>query len=212
MKIDLKEITREIKEGDLTGFKTLVEAFKDKAFSLCMKILKEKNESEDALQDSFIRLYNSIQSGKFEERSSLSTYFYTIVYNTAIEYYRKNRSKNFNIVSFEVNEASFREGDEITRNLGIISRKTADTSSTENYVTSKEVNGIISEYINSLPEHYSVILTMFYINELNINEISEILRIPTGTIKNRIFRAREKLKEILLSNFRKEELLEYVLN
>lgn len=212
MKIDLKEITKEIKEGNLKGFKTLVEAFKDKAFSLCMKILKEKNESEDALQDSFIKLYNSIQSGKFEERSSLSTYFYTIVYNTAIEYYRKNRSKNFNIVSFEVNEASFREGDELTRNLGFIGRKPPDISSTENYVTSKEVNGIIGEYLNSLPEHYSVILTMFYINELNINEISEILRIPSGTIKNRIFRAREKLREILLANFKKEELLEYVLN
>ncbi|MBN1632741.1 MAG: sigma-70 family RNA polymerase sigma factor [Ignavibacteria bacterium] len=212
MKTNLKEITKEIKEGDLTGFKTLVEAFKDKAFSLCMKILKEKNESEDALQDSFIKLYNSIQSGQFEEKSSLSTYFYRIVYNTAIEYYRKYRAKNFNIVSFEVNESSFREGDELTRNLNIITRKTGNTSSTENDVTLDEVNGIINEYLNSLPEHYSVILTMFYINELSINEISEILRIPSGTIKSRIFRAREKLKEILLSNFRKEELLEYVLN
>lgn len=212
MKIDLTEITKEIKEGNLNGFKTLVEAFKDRGFSLCMKILKEKNESEDVLQDSFIKLYNSLQSGKFEERSSISTYFYKIVYNTAVENYRKNRAKNFNIVTFEVNESSFREGDELTRNLNIIKNKKGDTSSTENDVVLKEVSGIINEYLNSLPEHYSVILTMFYINELSINEISGILKIPSGTIKNRIFRAREKLREILLANFKKEELLEYVLN
>lgn len=212
MKIDLKEITKEIKEGNLNGFKTLVEAFKDRGFSLCMKILKEKNESEDVLQDSFIKLYHSLQSGKFEERSSISTYFFKIVYNTAVENYRKYRAKNFNIVSFEVNESSFREGDELTRNLNIIKNKKGDTSSTENDVVLKEVSGIVNEYLNSLPEHYSVILTMFYINELSINEISEILKIPSGTIKNRIFRAREKLREILLANFKKEELLEYVLN
>jgi RNA polymerase sigma-70 factor (ECF subfamily) len=212
MKIDLKEITKEIREGNLNGFKTLVEAFKDRGFSLCMKILKEKNESEDVLQDSFIKLYHSLQSGKFEERSLISTYFYKIVFNTAVEYYRKNRAKNFNIVSFEVNESIFREGDELTRNMNIIKNKKEETSSTENDVTLKEVSGIINEYLNSLPEHYSVILTMFYINELSINEISEILKIPSGTIKNRIFRAREKLREILLANFKKEELLEYVLN
>ena len=212
MKIDFKEISQEIKNGDLSGFKNLVDAFKDKAFSLCMKILKDKGESEDALQDSFIKLYYSMQTGKFEGKSSLSTYFYSIVYNTAIEYYRKYRSKNFNIISFEVNESSFREGDELTRNLNIVTSRKNESPSTETDVLQKEVGNIINEYINSLPEHYSVILTMFYINELSINEITEILKIPSGTIKNRIFRAREKLKEILLMNFKKEELLEYVLN
>ena len=59
-------------------------------------------------------------------------------------------------------------------------------------------------------EHYSVILTMFYVNELSHKEISEILSLPLGTIKNRIFRAKEKLKEVLLRKYPTEELLEYI--
>jgi len=212
MKVDIKEISKQIREEDYSGFKSLVDLLKDRAFSLCLKILKDKNEAEEALQDSFMKLYNSIIEGKFQDKSTISTYFYTIVYNTSIEYYRKYHSKYFNIVSFEVNESVFKEGDELTMNLNFITNIKSNGNTTEKQISVKEIGEIIKDYISSLPEHYSVILTMFYINELSINEITEILKIPSGTIKNRIFRAREKLKEILLANFKKEELFAYVVN
>jgi len=69
---------------------------------------------------------------------------------------------------------------------------------------------IINDYINSIPEQYSVILNMFFLNDLSHEEISQILKIPVGTVKNRIFRAKEKLKELLFRTFKKEELLDYI--
>jgi RNA polymerase sigma-70 factor (ECF subfamily) len=73
-----------------------------------------------------------------------------------------------------------------------------------------EVSKIIRNYITSLPEQYSVILTMFYINDLSHEEISNILKLPVGTVKNRIFRAKAKLREIILKKYSEEEILQYV--
>ena len=81
---------------------------------------------------------------------------------------------------------------------------------TEKIVSESEIQHIVSEYVNSIPEQYSIILTMFYMNELTLEEISHILKLPMGTVKNRIFRAKEKLREVLLKVFSKEEIIEYI--
>lgn len=85
-----------------------------------------------------------------------------------------------------------------------------DGYSTEKVIEQGEVKKIINDYINSIPEQYSVILNMFFLNDLSHEEISQILKIPVGTVKNRIFRAKEKLKDLLFRAFKREELLDYI--
>ena len=168
---------------------------------------------EDALQDAFMKLYRAIMSGSYEAKSKFSTYFYTIVYNSAVDLYRKYNVKSFNITSIEINESYYNEGDELKVNVESRADKysvNTDDYSTEKTVTESEVSMIINQYINEIPEQYSVILNMFFLNGLSHEEISQILRIPVGTVKNRIFRAKEKLKELLFRHFNKEELLEYI--
>ncbi len=82
--------------------------------------------------------------------------------------------------------------------------------STDRKFSESEIQSIILNYINSIPEQYSVILTMFYINDLSHEEISDILKLPIGTVKNRIFRAKAKLREIILKKYSEEEILQYV--
>ncbi len=178
-----------------------------------MKILKNREEAEDALQESFIKLFRALVSNGFESRAKFSTYFYTIVYNTAVDYYRKYYSRAFNVTSIEVHEAYYNDGDELTRDFEpMIDRSVygEDSLSTEKNLDIAEVQRIIRGYINTIPQQYSVILNMFFINELSHEEISTILKLPLGTVKNRIFRAKEKLKEILFREFNKEELIEYI--
>ncbi len=156
-----------------------------------------------------MRLYRAVVSGQFEERSRLSTYFYTIVYNTAVDHYKKLKDKRFSIISIDVEGDNFEEGDDLTRGFtefGI----DAGSESTGKTVSGNEVKEIIRKYVLSLPEQYSVILTMFYINDLSHEEISTILKLPIGTVKNRIFRAKAKLKELILKKFTEEEILQYV--
>jgi RNA polymerase sigma-70 factor (ECF subfamily) len=204
-----------IESGNSESFAKFVEEYKNKAFSLSLRILKNPQEAEDSLQESFLKLYKSIREKKFEKKSKMSTYFYTIVYNTALENYKKTRAKSFNIFSFDVNEAFFKEGDELFRQndeekiLDEIRLK-YNSETPENKLVQKEISEVIKKYLLTIPEHYSVVLNMFYINELSYDEISGILKLPVGTVKNRIFRAKEKLKEIILKKYSLKEVLMYV--
>lgn len=215
MQESYSEIIESIKKGDTSSFKIIADELKDKAFSLTMKILKNKEEAEDSLQESFMKLYKSISESQFEERSKLSTYFYTIVYNTAVDNYKKLKSQRFSIVSIDVEDSNFEEGDDLLKKYyekEIIQDVYEERHeiSTEKKLSENEIQLIIQNYIDSIPEQYSVILTMFYINDLSHEEISNILKLPTGTIKNRIFRAKAKLKEIILKKYSEKEILQYV--
>ncbi len=207
------EILERIRKGETGLFREVVDTYKDRAYSLTVKILKHREEAEDALQDAFIRLFRAVSSGNYEARAKFSTYFYTIVYNTAVDYYRKYYQRAFNVTSIEVHESNYSDGDELVRNFEpMIDRNAydADSMSTERNLEVAEIQRIIRGYINSIPQQYSVILNMFFVNELSHEEISNILKLPLGTVKNRIFRAKEKLKEILFREFNREELIEYI--
>jgi RNA polymerase sigma-70 factor (ECF subfamily) len=209
------DILKKIKSGESSAFKIIADELKDKAFSLTLNILKSREEAEDSLQESFLKLYKAIIENRFEERSKLSTYFYSIVYNTALDNYKKLKSKRFSIVSIDVEDSHFEEGDdllkkyyenEIDKNI----YEERHEMSPEKEISENEIENIIKNYINNIPEQYSVILTMFYINDLSHEEITGILKLPVGTVKNRLFRAKSKLKEIILKKFSEEEILQYV--
>ena len=210
------DIINKIQSGDINAFREIVDEYKDKAFSLTVKILKNRAEAEDSLQEAFIKLYKAISDKQFKSESKLSTYFFSIVYNTAVDSYRKYTSKQFNITSIDVTDSSYKEGDELVKNFR---ESDIDTllyargkESTDSTVIKSEIQKIIEKYIRVIPEHYSIILNMFYVNDLSHNEISDILKLPLGTVKNRIFRAKEKLREILLKKFPAAELMEYSQN
>lgn len=208
-----RDIIKRIQKGESQLFAEISNAYKDKAFSLTMKILKNREEAEDSLQDAFMKLYRAIMNGSYEAKSKFSTYFYSIVYNSAVDLYRKYNVRSFNVTSIEINDSNYNEGDELSFNLEAKINKSEvniDEYSTENKVTESEIKSIINQYINAIPEQYSVILNMFFLNDLSHEEISVILKIPVGTVKNRIFRAKEKMKELLFRHFNKEELLEYI--
>lgn len=209
------EIIENIKKGDTSSFGIIADELKDKAFSLIMKILKNKEEAEDTLQEAFMKLYRAITGNQFEERSKLSTYFYSIVYNTAIDNYKKLKSQRFSIVSIDVEDSNFEEGDDLLKKYyeQDIEKNIYEERheiSTDKKLSVDEIKNIIQKYINNIPVQYSVILTMFYINDLSHEEISDILKLPIGTVKNRIFRAKAKLKEIILKKYSEEEILQYV--
>jgi len=207
------EIIENIKKGDTSSFGIIADELKDKAFSLIMKILKNKEEAEDTLQEAFMKLYRAITGNQFEERSKLSTYFYSIVYNTAIDNYKKLKSQRFSIVSIDVEDSNFEEGDDLLKKYyeQDIEKNVYEERheiSTDKKLSVDEIKQIIQKYINNIPVQYSVILTMFYINDLSHEEISDILKLPIGTVKNRIFRAKAKLKEIILKKYSEEEILQ----
>lgn len=83
------ELISRIKEGDTSGFRILVEQYKDVSFSLACSILKNEQDAEDALQEAFIKAFKGL--GRFNFKSSFSTWFYKIVVNTCKTKYTKHK-------------------------------------------------------------------------------------------------------------------------
>lgn len=213
--LELNTIKR-IKNGDVNAFEEIVDKYKDKALSLSMRILKNQEDAEDSLQDAFVKTFRAIIDNQFEERSKFSTYFYKIVYNTAIDNYKKLKSKNYITINIDSSvKADGKEYDDVElSNFEMKIDENLYTASkvynTENKVMESEIQGLVNKFLSEIPEKYSIILTMFYINDLSHEEISNALNIPIGTVKNRIFRAKEKLKEIMLRKYPLENILEFV--
>jgi len=213
MESDL-DIIKNIQNGDSDSFAELINRYKDKAYSLTIKILKNEDDAEDSLQEAFIKLFKAVKRNQFEERSKFSTYFYSIVYNTAIDHYKKIKSKSLSLISIDVNDDNFREGDELTMAYeSKIDRQMYDEgmgTDTARQLTAGEIQKIINAFIDNIPQQYSIILNMFFINDMSHDEISNTLKLPLGTVKNRIFRAKDALKKLILKHYDEEELVNYL--
>ena len=200
-------IIKRVGNGDFNAFEDIVERYKDRAMTLSFRILKNRQDAEDSLQEAFIKTFRAITDKQFEQRSKFSTYFYRIVYNTAADHYKKLKLRNFSDVSIESNDDSA----DFESKIDYDRFDSGTVFKTEKDILGIELQNLINTYLDQLPEKYSVILTMFYINDMSHDEISQTLKLPLGTVKNRIFRAKEKLKEIILQKYSLENIQELYL-
>jgi len=208
-------IIKRIKGGDVNSFEQIVEKYKDKALTLSMRILKNKEDAEDSLQEAFIKTFRAIIENQFEERAKFSTYFYRIVYNTAIDNYKKLKSRTYNLLRIDNSSSSQSDAEtgDITNFEMKVDAVKYDLGSgyrTDKKALDNEVQDFVGRFLGEIPEKYSVILTLFFINDFSHEEISEMLNLPLGTVKNRIFRAKDKLKDIMMNNYPVEEILQFI--
>ena len=178
------EIIKKALDGDQDSFTRLMKKYHDPVFSLVFKIIHDKEEIEDLVQETFIKAFGSLKS--FNENYSFSTWIFKIASNNCIDYMRKKKLKTLSIdmtVEQEEGESSFELPD--------------PTYETDKNLIEEQRRKIIQDAINSLPEKYRVVIQMRHQEEKNYDEISEILCMPIGTVKAHIFRAREMLNKYL---------------
>lgn len=207
-------VIKKIQAGKIDEFEEIVNRYKDKAMTLAMRILKNTEDAEDALQEAFIKTFRAIADKQFEERSKFSTYFYRIVYNTAIDFYKKHKAKTYNLINIDDNRKNDEgEAADISAfEMKIDSNKyyMSGVYETDRKALDNQMQELVNSYLEEIPEKYSTILTLFYINDLSHDEIAEILKLPLGTVKNRIFRAKDRLKEVLMKKYSESEILELI--
>lgn len=207
-------IIKKIQSGKIEEFEEIVNRYKDRAMTLAMRILKNSEDAEDALQEAFIKTFRAIADKQFEERSKFSTYFYRIVYNTAIDFYKKHKAKTYNIINIDAgrknDEGEITDFNSFEMNIDSVNYSFSRKYDTEKKMLDTEMQELVNRYLEEIPEKYSAILTLFYINDLSHEEIAETLKLPLGTVKNRIFRAKDKLKNILINNYSESEILELI--
>jgi RNA polymerase sigma factor (sigma-70 family) len=178
------EIALEIKNGNATAYSFIIERYKDKGMSLAYRILNNRQDAEEALQDAFLRAFKALP--KFEWKSSFSTWFYRILYNVCLSRVAKKKREYLENIE-EIAETEIINHD--------------NYPDTDTIFESSDFKEMLSSEMDKLDSIYSSILTLFYIQELSYTEIVNITGLPLGTIKNRLFRARNLLKDSILKHY-----------
>lgn len=178
------ELIKKAIEGDESAYKNLLENYRGAIYNLLYKMVRNKEETEDLVQEAFMKAFKALPS--FNEEYAFSTWLYKIAVNNCIDHMRKKKLQTYSI------------NKPVQSKDGELDREFPDTSmSPDKSILSEERASIIETAIDELPENYKTAIILRHSEEKSYEEISKILNIPLGTVKARIFRAREMLKKKL---------------
>ena len=171
-------------QGDGTAFQVLFKKYREMVARLVFSIVKEETQVDDTVQDVFVLLFRNL--GKFRGQSALKTWIYRITVNEALRHV--NRAKRWTALPDGDVEPSQIPSTIVVFNQG---------SSPERVMIDGEQREIIEKGLSTLKPQHRVILTLYYLEDLNVQEISNVLDIPEGSVKSRLFYARESLRKAL---------------
>ena len=164
--------------GKINAFTFIVERHKDKSFNLAFRICGNREEAEEIAQDSFLKAYRSLNG--FKMKSSFATWLYRIVYNTAISSVRIKKRGLLSLEDFPADSTDF-IGDNIS-----------EEESEKEYK-----NSLVNFALQKINEDERGLISLFYYEEMSIEEISVVTGITKSNIKVKLFRARQKMLEII---------------
>ena len=168
----------QIKQGNTNAYAMLINKHKTMAFNVALRVTRNREDAEEVIQDAFLKVYYSLKD--FEGKSKFSTWLFRIVYNQAISKIRK-KTIDQNTINEEIID-NF-ANDEISNGLS--------------YLKAEEQTKYINLALAKLSEEDSAIVTLFYLNESSIEEVSEITGLSEANVKVKLHRSRKKLYEEL---------------
>lgn len=171
-------IINQIKTGDTKAFTVLVDRYKDLVFTLAIRMLKNREEAEELAQDTFVKVYKSLD--KFKGESKFSTWIYRVAYNSCLDRLKRNKRQLNEVEINEFTEHNIKTLDNALDNL-------------EMYEQQKTIQNCLQQ----LPSEDGFLMTLYYYEELSLDEIATIVNIEANTVKVRLFRIRKKLAGIL---------------
>lgn len=189
---DEKNLLTKAKNNDIDAFEKLIEAYQKKVFNIAFRILGNYDDANDAAQEVFIRVYRSLNS--FKEQSTFSTWIYRITTNVCLDELRKRKNNKLVYIDEEIKN----EDGEMKRQIE------SDEPSPDIIAEKNELKRQINEAINDLTDEHKLVIVLRDIQGFSYSEIADITKIPEGTVKSRINRARQSLREIIVN---KKELL-----
>lgn len=172
-------------QGDKKAFGLLVEKYNRKLGRLLGRMIRDQAEVEDVVQESFIKAYRALPN--FRGDSAFYTWLYRIGINTAKNYLVSLGRKPQVMQEVEIEDVeNFEDGNEM---------RTMDTPETA--MMTKEIAQTVNDTVASLPEELRTAITLREIEGLSYEEIATLMQCPIGTVRSRIFRARETISEKL---------------
>jgi len=187
-KLSDQHFINQIIGGNTNAFSILVDRYKDLIFSLALKMVKNREEAEEVAQDTFIKVFNSLD--KFKGDSKFSTWIYKVAYNTCLDRMKRNKKEEGNINIDDFSEHLI---------------KTMENALSK--MIDEERKKLIQDCLNLLPSDEGFLLTLFYFEDQSLDEIAKIMNITANNAKVKLYRSRQKLASIL-----KEKLEPEIIN
>lgn len=179
-----RQIIQEIRNGQPRRFAVLVDRHKERALTLAVRIIGNKEEAEELVQDSFVRAFRSLND--FRGDSRFGTWLYRIVYNLCMTKVTRRRE--------EENYIAEGADDDL---LADVASPEEETDSLRR-LQEEELHRLIGHAIERLPEKQRTVVTLFYVQEMSYEEIAQVTGQPMGSVKTHLFRGREALRQNVL--------------
>lgn len=179
------QLIQDTLRGNQVAFRTLVEQYQDYVFSVTLKILKNREEAEEAAQDTFVKAYRAL--GSFEQRSKFATWLYQIAWRTAIDRYRSRPQASQSLDD----SGSF------------LQIRDVEATPLQQLQCTNSAQLLRSALSQMKPEDASLI-TLYYLNEQSVKEITLVTGLTESNVKVKLFRLRNALKTILQKNLKSE--------
>ena len=180
-----QQVVERVQRGDKHAFDLLVTKYQRKLGRLISRFVRDSAEAEDVTQEAFIKAYRALPG--FRGESAFYTWLYRIGINTAKNHLLANKRRAPTSTPFDAEDSESFEDASLLR----------EVNTPENELMSKQVVGVVQASLQQLPEDLRTALTLREIEGLSYEEIAIVMDCPIGTVRSRIFRAREAVAENL---------------
>ena len=187
-----KELIKNICAGNHGDFRVLVERYSADALTLAVRILGNRSDAEEAVQDAFVRAYKGLAG--FRRDAGFSTWFYRIVYNRCLTVRERRREQpHISLHSMEASGAPL-----VPENV----------QRPDQWLEHSELQAVVEEGIRAIPSYYRDVFVLFFTQGMSYEEIAELTELPLNTVKSRLFRARTLLREHVKAYLERSDIAE----
>lgn len=175
-----KQLVKRVQQGDKRAFDLLVVKYQHKILAIVGRYIRDSGEVHDVAQEAFIKAYRAL--GNFRGESAFYTWLYRIAINTA-KNHLVARSRRPPSSDVDMEDAEFYNGSQALK----------DQDTPENLFFRDELQDVVNRTIENLPEDLKTAVTLREFEGLSYEEIAQVMGCPMGTVRSRIFRAREAI-------------------
>ncbi|NOU63439.1 MULTISPECIES: sigma-70 family RNA polymerase sigma factor [Paenibacillus] len=169
-------------QGDAKAFNRLLELYKDRIYRLAFRMLRNKSDSEDVVQETFLRAH--LNSHRFDATKNFSSWIFSIGKNVTIDLMRKKKKE------LSMDTSGFPSQDE----RPLIEKLVSHEKTPELQLIEQETYSQVEQMIQDLPDKYKDLIVYKYYLDMSLEDISREVNLPVSTIKTRLFRGRNYIK------------------
>lgn len=184
--MDEKQLIRKVLKGDTSAFAHFVDTYQDMAVTIAYRICENRQDAEDIVQNAFVKAYHNLHTFRLD--SKFSTWFYRIVYNTALTH--------ISATGFNTEFVDYKHIDDDNH---------SEDWSPLAQIEEQERKEVINRTLGMLPKDEALILTLFYLEENSVKDVSQIMALSESNVKVKLHRARKRFAETLGRVMQKEQ-------